>query len=65
MEEILKKLAELDAKIEQINKSVEISKKYFKWTLILSLVFFILPLIIVIAIFPFMLSTFSYSNLGL
>jgi type II secretory pathway component PulF len=65
MEEILLKLREQDAKIEAIWKSVEKTRKYFMWTLIITLVTIVIPFIGLIFIIPTFLKTFSYSNLGL
>ena len=52
MEEVLKKLAELEQKIDAIYKSAEKTRKYFMWTLILSVVFLVLPLIALIFVIP-------------
>lgn len=58
-EVILKKLEEQEKKIESIFVSVEKTRKYFLWTLILSLVFFLLPLVGLLFAIPFFLSTFD------
>ncbi len=50
--EILKKIQEQDIKIDAIYRSVEKMRKYFMWTFILSLVFFILPLLGLVFILP-------------
>ena len=59
MEELLKKLAEQDKKIDAIYVSVEKTRQYFLWTLILSVAFFILPLIGLVFVIPFFLNTLS------
>ena len=56
MEEILKKLIELEAKIDAVYKSAEKTRKYFMWTLILSVVLFVLPLIALVFVIPYFLS---------
>lgn len=56
-EDILKKLEEQAKKIDRIFVSVEKTRKYFLWTLILSLVFFLLPLIGLAFAIPFFLDT--------
>lgn len=56
-EAILKKLEEQETKIQSIYVSVEKTRKYFLWTLILSLVFFLLPLISLVFAIPFFLGT--------
>jgi uncharacterized membrane protein (DUF485 family) len=66
MEEILKKLQEQDEKITAIYKSVEKTRKYFLWTLIITLVLFFLPLIGLIFAIPAFLNTLTTVNqLGL
>ncbi len=57
MDEILKKLAELEAKVDAVYKSAEKTRKYFMWTLILSVVFFVLPLIALIFVIPQFISS--------
>ena len=52
MEEIIKKLAELEKKLDAIYKSAEKTRKYFMWTLILSVILFVLPLIALIFVIP-------------
>lgn len=58
-EVILKKLEEQEKKIESIFVSVEKTRRYFLWTLILSLVFFLLPLGGLLLAIPFFLSTLN------
>jgi len=53
------KLEEHSQKLDAIYSSVEKMRKYFLWTLILSLVVFVLPLIILIFILPTILGTLS------
>jgi len=50
--EILKKLEESDQKIDEIYKSVEKTRKYFLWMLIITLAVFILPLVALLFIVP-------------
>ena len=64
MEEIIKKLAELEKKLDAVYKSAEKTRKYFLWTLILSVVFFVLPLIALIFVIPQFLDAIS-GNLDL
>lgn len=45
IEEADRKLLGLEQKIDAIYASVEKTRKYFLWTMILSIVFFVLPLI--------------------
>ena len=53
----LQKLAEQEKKIDLVYLSVEKTRRYFLWTLILSLAFFLLPLIGLVFAIPFFLST--------
>lgn len=57
--ELLQKLQAQDEKLERIYQSVEKTRQYFLWTLIGSVVMFVLPLIGLIFAVPFFLSTLS------
>jgi type IV secretory pathway component VirB8 len=64
------KLAELDTKIKQIDqklaaiyKSVEKTRKYFLWTLIISVVVFVLPLVGIAFVIPLFLGSLSSYSL--
>ncbi|MDQ5961515.1 MAG: hypothetical protein QG581_436 [Patescibacteria group bacterium] len=53
-------LARLDAqnkKLDAIYVSVEKTRKYFQWTLIATIVMFVLPLIGIAAIIPWFINT--------
>jgi len=58
-QDIFQKIEELEQKIDAIYRSVERMKKYFLWTLILSLAFFVLPLIAIIIFLPSFLNTYT------
>ena len=60
-EEILKKIEMQDKKLEEIYHSVEKMRKYFLWTLIVTLVLFILPLIGLLLVIPKFLSIYTNS----
>jgi len=45
--------------LEDIYKSVEKTRKYFLWTMVLTLVLFILPLIIILFALPSIISTLT------
>ena len=49
----------LEQKIDLIYTSVEKTRKYIFWTMIVSLVFFVLPLILLAIVVPFALSSYS------
>lgn len=57
--ELVKKLEDQGQKIDAIYRSVEKTRKYFKWTLIATLVFFLLPLIGLFFVIPQFLSIYS------
>ena len=61
--DVLKKLEEQNAKIESIYISVEKTRKYFLWTLIITLAFFILPLVGLVFVVPSFLQTYT-SNIN-
>lgn len=67
MDEILEKIKEQDNKLDAIYKSIERMRKYFLWTLIVTIATIVLPLIGLIIIIPWFLKTMSsaYSGLGL
>lgn len=64
-QDIQTKLEEQNRKLEAILKSVEKTRKYFLWTLILSLVFFFLPLVAIVALLPKIFDAYSGAWLGL
>ena len=55
-------LAELERKIDAIYESTEKTRKYFLWTLIGTLIAFVLPLVGLVFAIPSFLAT--YSSLG-
>lgn len=54
---------ELKEKIDKIYISVEKTRKYFQWTLIITVTVFVLPLILMIFAIPAFINTYS-SMLG-
>lgn len=52
----MKKLAELETRIDAIYKSAEKTRKYFLWMIIASVILFLLPLVGLIFIIPQFLS---------
>lgn len=61
------KLAELEEKINAIYISVEKTRKYFMWTMIITIVAFVLPLIGLVFVIPTFIHTYTdqFKNLGL
>jgi len=64
-EDILKKIGEQDKKLEAISRSVEKMRKYFLWTLIITVIMIILPLIGLAFALPLYLKAYSFGALGL
>ena len=65
MDEILKRLEEQDKKLDAIYKSVERTRKYFLWTLVVTVVVIVLPLIGLFFAVPALLKILgTYSSLG-
>ncbi len=56
-----KRFADLETKINAIYVSVEKTRKYFFWTLVLTIAFFVLPLIGLVFAIPSFINT--YANL--
>jgi len=64
-QDILQKFEEQDKKLEQIFHSVEKMRKYFLWTLIISVAVIVLPLIGLIIAIPKFLDIYTGAGLGL
>lgn len=65
MEEILKKIEEQQQKIDAIYVSVEKTRKYFLWTIIITVVTIVLPIVVMIIMIPWLMSTLSSTYNGL
>lgn len=64
-QELLQRVEEQDRKLDAIYASVEKTRKYFLWTMIGSIALFIIPLIALIFVIPWFLSTMSNAYSGL
>lgn len=64
-QEILKKFEEQDAKLDAIYKSIEKMRKYFLWTLYVTIATIVLPLIAALVMIPWMLRVMSSAYNGL
>jgi len=62
-QELLKKIDELDKKTEEIYRSVEKTRKYFLWMLIITALVIVLPLIGLMFVIPQFLNTYT-SGMG-
>ncbi len=63
--EILKKLENLEAKIDAIYVSTEQTRKYFFWTMVLTVVVFVVPLIGLMFVIPTFISSYTAGMEGL
>ncbi|NTW27177.1 MAG: hypothetical protein HGA36_02540 [Candidatus Moranbacteria bacterium] len=59
MEELLKKIEEQQVKIDAMYVSVEKLRKYFLWTLVITVVTIALPIVAMMFILPSLISTLS------
>jgi len=57
--DIEKRLGELESKVDAIYVSVEKTRKYFFWTMIVTLVVFVLPLLALMFVVPSFLSNYT------
>ncbi|MBU1203133.1 hypothetical protein KKH39_03805 [Patescibacteria group bacterium] len=63
--ELQQKIEDLQSKVDQMYKLAMTVKKMFIWSMILSLLFFVIPLIILIFMLPSMINTISGAYSGL
>jgi len=64
-QEINKKLIELEQKVNKIYDSVEKTRKYFLWTMIITVVIIFVPLIIMTFVLPSFISNYTSNLSGL
>jgi TRAP-type mannitol/chloroaromatic compound transport system permease small subunit len=64
-QEILEKIKEQDAKLDAIYASVEKTRKYLIWKTIISVIFFVLPLVGLAFLIPWFLKTITAAYSGL
>jgi type IV secretory pathway component VirB8 len=64
-QEILNKFAEQEKKLDAIYVSVEKTRKYFLWTMIISIATVVLPILGLIIMIPWMLKIVSSAYGGL
>ena len=58
-EETREKIQEIDKKLDAIYQSVEKTRKYFQWTMIITIVVVVLPLVGLLFVIPSFLSLYS------
>ena len=64
-QELLNKFEEQEKKIDAIYVSVEKTRKYFLWTMVVTVVTIVLPIIILIIMIPWLMGTLSSAYGGL
>ncbi len=64
-QELQQRLENIERKVDAVYASAEKTRKYFLWTLIGSLVAFVLPLIVMLFAVPFLLNTMMGQYQGL
>jgi CHASE3 domain sensor protein len=65
MQEIRDRLAKIEERTEMIFRSAEKTRKYFMWTLIVTVVTIVLPAIGLLVAIPMFLKTMDTSALGI
>jgi len=63
-QEVLEKLKEQDKKLNAIYQSVEKTRRYFLWTLVIAIIMIVLPLIGLVIVIPHFLDIYT-SVLGM
>jgi len=61
-EDILKLISDQEKKLDDIYISVEQTRKYFLWTLVTTVVLFVLPLIGLLFVIPQLLSNYGTAS---
>jgi len=66
-DELLKKIQVQEAKLDSIYASVEKLRKYFLWTLIITVATVVLPLLVLVFMLPWLMGTLgaAYGGLGI
>jgi len=63
-QDILKKLEELEKKVDEIYRSTRRTKQYIEWTVIIGIALVVLPLIGLAFVIPSFMKALSFSGLG-
>ena len=64
-EELYKKIQDMELKIDELYRAMNAAKKMIKWSLIITVVLFVIPLIILAFLLPSMMDTITSSYAGL
>lgn len=65
LQDVIARLERTEAKIDAIYKSAEKTRKYFLTTMIITIVTLVLPLLGMIVLIPYYMSTVDISSYGL
>lgn len=63
-QDVLKKLEELEKKIDEIYRIARRTKQYIEWTVIIGIALVVLPLIGLAFVIPSFIKALSFSGLG-
>ncbi|MFA6307658.1 MAG: hypothetical protein WCS88_03105 [Patescibacteria group bacterium] len=63
-EEFYKKIQIMESKIDEIYKAMNAAKTMIKWSLIITVALFVIPLIILAFVLPSMMNTITSSYAG-
>jgi len=64
-QELNQRMKQLEEKIDELYVSSKRIQMYFKWTFIVTIVFFVVPLILSLFAIPYFISTYSSMYTGL
>lgn len=64
-QELYKKIEELEVKINEMYQTMQTTKKIFKWSLIITVLLFVLPLIVLMFVLPSMINSVTSAYTGL
>ena len=63
-QDILKKLEELEKKIDEIYRATRRTKQYIEWTVIIGIALVVLPLLGLVFVIPSFIKALNFSGLG-
>ncbi len=65
LQDVIARLERTEAKIDAVYRSAEKTRKYFLTTMIITIVTLVLPLVAMVVLIPFYISTVDISSYGL
>jgi hypothetical protein len=63
LKEVLERLERLEAKVDSVFRSAEKTRKYFFWTLVVTVLTVVLPLVAMVIFIPYFVSTIDVSSI--